>query len=203
MIIFWIIQRLQIKQNQISRNVHIAGVVLLFLLGNGLFQPYPSLTLSCEWSHSVSKITFKDMVHSLWPNDAIGWHTSGPTFVLAIACCLTAPIHYLNQCWLSITEAFWHWAEGNFTETVPAITHFKVFETHMFKNIDTCPKRQWLNITQNCLNCNNTEGSYCTASRWYHDMETLSALLTLCEGDLLVCGPFFLTWLNFNPSLDK
>ena len=29
-----------------------------------------------------------------------------------------APSHHLNQCWLLITEARWHWAEGNFSETL-------------------------------------------------------------------------------------
>ena len=36
-------------------------------------------------------------------------------FVLVMACCLTAPSHYLNWCWLVISEVFWHSPEGNFT----------------------------------------------------------------------------------------
>ena len=35
-----------------------------------------------------------------------------------MACCLMAPSHYLNQCWLFISEVFsflWHPPEGNFT----------------------------------------------------------------------------------------
>ena len=31
-----------------------------------------------------------------------------------MACCLTAPSHYLNQCWLIISEVLWHSPEGNF-----------------------------------------------------------------------------------------
>ena len=31
---------------------------------------------------------------------AIWWHGSGPTLAQIMACCLTAPGHYLNQCWL-------------------------------------------------------------------------------------------------------
>ena len=32
-----------------------------------------------------------------------------------MACCLTAPSHYLNQCWLVISEVQWHLYQGNFT----------------------------------------------------------------------------------------
>ena len=32
-----------------------------------------------------------------------------------MACCLTAPSHYLNQCWLIIIEIQWHSYQGNFT----------------------------------------------------------------------------------------
>ena len=31
-----------------------------------------------------------------------------------MACCLTAPSHYLNQCWLIISEVLWHSPKGNF-----------------------------------------------------------------------------------------
>ena len=32
-----------------------------------------------------------------------------------MACCLTTPSHYPNQCWLIISELLWHWPEGNFS----------------------------------------------------------------------------------------
>ena len=31
-----------------------------------------------------------------------------PTLFYVMACCLTAPSHYLNQCWVIITEVLWH-----------------------------------------------------------------------------------------------
>ena len=42
-----------------------------------------------------------------WPGDricaALMWgHRSGSTLARVMACCLTAPSHYLNQCWLFI-----------------------------------------------------------------------------------------------------
>ena len=39
--------------------------------------------------------------NSLRLNDAIWRHRSWSTFALLMACCLTAPSYYLNQCWLS------------------------------------------------------------------------------------------------------
>ena len=43
-------------------------------------------------------------VNSLWPSDAIWWRWSRSTLVQLMACCLTAPSHYLNQCWLIINR---------------------------------------------------------------------------------------------------
>ena len=45
---------------------------------------------------------------SLWPSDAIRWQRSGSTLAQVMACCLMAPSHYLNQCWLIISEVQWH-----------------------------------------------------------------------------------------------
>ena len=36
----------------------------------------------------------------------------GQHLLQVMACCLTAPSHYLNQCWLIITEALWHSSRG-------------------------------------------------------------------------------------------
>ena len=47
------------------------------------------------------KTTLYDyMFNTLRPSDAIWRHRSGSTLAQAMACCLTAPKHYLNQCWL-------------------------------------------------------------------------------------------------------
>ena len=39
--------------------------------------------------------------NSLWPSDTIWWKRSGSTLAQVMACCLAAPSHYLNQCWLN------------------------------------------------------------------------------------------------------
>ena len=46
-------------------------------------------------------------INSLWPSVAIWQHRSEWTLAQVMACCLTAPSHYLNQCWLIIEEVLW------------------------------------------------------------------------------------------------
>ena len=46
--------------------------------------------------------------NSLWPSGVIWRQRSGSTLTQVMACCLTAPSHYLNQCWLIISEVNWH-----------------------------------------------------------------------------------------------
>ena len=48
------------------------------------------------------------LINSLRPSDAIWRHSCGSTLAQVMACCLTAPSHYLNQCWLIINEVQWH-----------------------------------------------------------------------------------------------
>ena len=40
-------------------------------------------------------------LNSLWPSDYIWRHRSWSTLSQVIACCLTAPSHFLKQCWLT------------------------------------------------------------------------------------------------------
>ena len=55
--------------------------------------------------------------------DAIWRFSSGSTLVLLRVCCLMAPSHYLNQCWLFISELHWHSRQDNFTtDTQPSST---------------------------------------------------------------------------------
>ena len=49
-----------------------------------------------------------------------------------MACCLTAPSHYLNQFWL-LSRIYWHSSEGNFTSDILAIDRCNWFENYFFK----------------------------------------------------------------------
>ena len=68
-----------------------------------------------DWKEQV------EWFNSLWPSDAIWRQRSGSTLAQVMACCLTAPSHYLNQCWLIITEIQRHSPERKFMRDVPTI----------------------------------------------------------------------------------
>ena len=55
---------------------------------------------------------FYDCFNSLGPGDAILWYRTVSTLAQVMACCLMAPNHYLNQCWLFVWEVAWHLSEG-------------------------------------------------------------------------------------------
>ena len=68
------------------------------------------------------------VINSLGPSDAIWWQGSGSTLTQVMACCLTAPSHYLNQCWLLISKVEWHSSKGKFTRDTSAINHEVICE---------------------------------------------------------------------------
>ena len=84
-------------------------------------------------------------VNSLWPSDAIWWHRSGSTLAQVMACCLTAPSHYLNQCWLIINEVQWHSYLSNFTTNASTISHWNLFEKCMSKISFKSFRGHWVN----------------------------------------------------------
>ena len=55
--------------------------------------------------------------NSLWPNDTIWRHGSWSTLIQVMACCLTAPSHYLNQYWLIICNVPWRSSDGIIIQT--------------------------------------------------------------------------------------
>ena len=65
-------------------------------------------------------------------SEAIRRHRSGSTLAQVMACCLTAPSHYLNQSWLIINGIQWHTFDSKFTEiTQPSITKINFKVTHV------------------------------------------------------------------------
>ena len=53
-------------------------------------------------------------INLLWLNHTMWHHRTWSTLVQVMACCLIAPNHYLNQCWLLNSEVSWQSPEGNF-----------------------------------------------------------------------------------------
>ena len=67
------------------------------------------------FSHLVYKVP--SVINSLWSNDVIWWQRSGSTLAQVTACCLMPPSHYMNQCWITITEVLWHSTSVKFEST--------------------------------------------------------------------------------------
>ena len=68
-----------------------------------------------------SNVNAYSFLNSLWPSDAIWRQRSWSTLAQVMACCLTAPSHYLNQCWLIISEVQRHSPDRNLMRYVPTI----------------------------------------------------------------------------------
>ena len=89
--------------------------------GGGYFKTdYFNNTGIAKLLQKISVTVFSDMDNYVsfnwfWLSDAIWWHRSGLTLAQIMACCLTAPSHNLNQCWLTIKCVLWHLPESNFT----------------------------------------------------------------------------------------
>ena len=84
------------------------------------------------------------LVNSLRPSDAIWRQWSWTTLAQVMACCLTAPSHYLNQCWLIIRGVLWHTSESSFAGIAQGIDSGYEFEKDILKNIFKSPRGQWV-----------------------------------------------------------
>ena len=89
----------------------------------------PSQFIS-DISHWLIKVK-ATLLNSLWPCDVICQHRSESTLAQVMACCLTAPSHYLNQFWLIISKVQSH--EGNFTRDTSAINYKNQNQNYLFK----------------------------------------------------------------------
>ena len=81
----------------------------------------------------------------MWPSDAIWLWWSWSTLVQVMTCCLTAPSHYLNQCWRIITKVQWCSSEGNFTWEITANSHWNQLENYFSKILSKFSRDQWVN----------------------------------------------------------
>ena len=61
---------------------------------------------------SKGTLTF---INSLWPNVFIWRHRTGSILSQEMPWCLMAPSHYLNHCWVSISDVLWHLLQDSFT----------------------------------------------------------------------------------------
>ena len=130
-----------------NENVCILIHISLKFVPKGSIDDKPALVQIMAWCRAGNKPLPEPMfpqftdaymrhwggVNSLWPGDAIWRLRPGSTLVQVMACCRTAPSHYLNQCWLIINKVKWHSSDSNFTRDNSAINHWNSFENHSSK----------------------------------------------------------------------
>ena len=88
--------------------------------------------LSQCWPRSLwpCGVTRPQWVNSLCPSDAIYIYIPykfGSILDQVMICCLTAPSHYLKQCWLVIRGVMWYSPESNFTRSAHALNLYHVW----------------------------------------------------------------------------
>ena len=88
--------------------IHLIIITLIFKT-----NLYRSLSNEVIWWSPLIGASLN--INSLWPSDAIWRHRSWSTLAQVMTCCLTAPSHYLNHCWLVISKVKWHSSKGKFT----------------------------------------------------------------------------------------
>ena len=118
------------------------------------------LTKYIEYLHFVGKLQWKLFrkltkssalvldINSLWPTDITWRHRSVSTLARVKACCLTAPSHYLNQCWPLFSEILAHSPERNFAVSKLL---FCIMCWKLFLNISTTSQqpKSWNNVLHN------------------------------------------------------
>ena len=131
---------------------------------NAVFFLIPWHSCAVKWNHScivspLTAIPCKILGVSLegflisptpqhfdWLNvagDVIWRHGTRSTLAQVMACCLMAPSHYLNQCWLIIGEVPWHSSQGIILRRWED-TKNKI-ENCSFKMASRSPRGQWVN----------------------------------------------------------
>ena len=103
--------------------------------------------------------------NSSWPSDGIWWHESKSPLVQVMACCLTAPSHYLNQCWLIISEVMWHSHDGQFHVTCSKYLSLIWVRKSLIKDIQW--HFPWANELRDCYKILHIPREPCTMNPVY------------------------------------
>ena len=90
-------------------------------------------------SNQLKTIFMAQTLKKLWPCDAIWRHRSMSILAQVMACCLMPPSHYLDQCWLMVSEVLWQSPDSNFTENTKDIYLWNEFEIYSFETVVKTP----------------------------------------------------------------
>ena len=119
----------------------ISNILVKEVLWLQRITPWPAWIIwsSSRWTRGLHKIT-KILLIPFWETILfIWWYRSGWTFVLVMACGLTAPSHYLNQCWVIVSGVHWHSPKNNSSMNVQATILYNRFENYIFKIASISP----------------------------------------------------------------
>ena len=78
-------------------------------------------------------VSFPDLdntINSLGSNDTIWQHRFGSALAQVMICGLTAPSHYLNQCWLIISEVHWLWGQSTSHQSLELVWKIAYLKFH-------------------------------------------------------------------------
>ena len=73
------------------------------------------------------------------------------TLVPVMACCLKAPSHYLNQCWLIISKVLWHSSEDIIMRRFEDTNQQSKIEGCFLRTILRSPRCQWVKTELNMI----------------------------------------------------
>ena len=99
-------------------------------------------------------IVQQNQFNLLGPSNPIWGERSGSPLAQVMACCLTAPSHYLNQCWLIISKVEWYSSKGKFTRDTLAINYWNYLEIKYLKYHSNFPGANELRKVINSMHLN-------------------------------------------------
>ena len=124
----------------------------------------------------------------LWPSDAIWRHRSGSSLAQVMACSLATTSHYLNQRWL-ITKVFCGFYPRAISQKMLMNLIRNMCSEITLLNFLPHPPGEltllWWNLGREKSNGGLVHGANLW---WRHQMETFSALLSVCVGNSPVAG---------------
>ena len=116
-----------------------------FNIGNGkCFKDDTLRASSSGQSQSQSRSTLTHMPTEIWVITSPAYGLVSSTFVQAMAYCLMASSHYLDQCGfrIRIRQVSRHSSESNITLSVAAIGLYNEFKIYAFEFMITSPRGQ-------------------------------------------------------------
>ena len=121
----------------------------------------------------VSSLTHCGIVTAIWQ------HRSGLILAQVMACCLTAPSHYLNQCWFTILKVQWHSSEQFYKRHLCQ----KIAWNYLSKTFFRSTRGQWVNNHYEHYHCQLIEArtKWPIFYSWHFQMLFLKIIFNLIQ----------------------